>query len=258
VRIATFNILHGRAPSERFVDEERYAAAIASLDADVLALQEVDRSQPRSGCADQTALAAEAMGATHHRFEPALWGTPGATWVPADGHERPGAAAYGIALLSRWPVLGWHAFPLPRLRTQAPYLHKEPMRPVWVREEPRTALVAEVETPIGRIRVVTTHLSFLPWWNGHQLRALGRRVGRSDVPTILAGDLNLRPRRAVRLTGMRPAASALTFPSPDPTAQLDHLLVAGGLRPVSGEAVALPVSDHLALVADLRTDSSPS
>jgi hypothetical protein len=42
----------------------------------------------------------------------------------------------------------------------------------------------------------------------------------------------------------------------DPTVQLDHILVAGGLHAVSGGRVPLPVSDHLALVADLQHDLS--
>ncbi len=130
------------------------------------------------------------------------------------------------------------------------------MRLVWVQEEPRVALLAELDTPLGRMRVVTTHLSFLPWWNGHQLRTLVRRIGPSEVPTVLTGDLNLPPRRAARVTGMRPVASGLTFTSADPTVQLDHILVKGRLRAVSGGAVALPVSDHLALVADLEHDPS--
>ena len=255
VRVATFNILNGRAPNESCVDVERYAAAIASLDADVLGLQEVDRNQPRSGRADLTALAAEAMGAAHHRFEPALWGTPGATWSPV-GDEQPSTPAYGVALLSRYPVLEWRAFSLPRIRTRAPHLLRDPLRPVWVHEEPRIALLAELETPLGRMRVLSTHLSFLPWWNGHQLRALVRRSGRSEVPTVLIGDLNLPPRRAARITGMRPVANGPTFPAPAPTTQLDHILVTGRLRVGSGGAVALPVSDHHALVADLQADPS--
>ena len=42
----------GRTPGEDHVDAGRFAAAVASLDADVLALQEVDRGQPRSGYVD--------------------------------------------------------------------------------------------------------------------------------------------------------------------------------------------------------------
>jgi len=255
VRVATFNILNGRAQHESVVDEEQYGGAIASLDADVLALQEVDRNQPRSRGADLTALAAEAMGAVAHRFEPALLGTPG-SWSPTED-AQPSAPAYGVALLSRFPVLEWRAFQLPRMRARSPYLPKDPRRLVWVREEPRVALVAELDTPLGRMRVATTHLSFLPWWNGHQLRSLVRRVGPSDVPTVLLGDLNLRPRRATRITGMRPVASGPTFPSDDPTVQLDHILVKGQLDAVTGGPVALPVSDHLALVADLESHSAP-
>ena len=67
----------------------------------MLALQEVDRNQPRSHNADLTAVAAEAMGAREHRFVAALAGSPGATWMAATGEEQPDAAAYGVAMLSR-------------------------------------------------------------------------------------------------------------------------------------------------------------
>src|SRR3954466_6159476 len=107
MRVATFNILHGRSPADDRVDVDRFARAVEDLDADVLALQEVDRNQPRSGHADLTAVAAEAMGAVDHLFVAALAGTPGATWMAATGEEQPDSAAYGIALLSRRPVSAW-------------------------------------------------------------------------------------------------------------------------------------------------------
>ena len=108
MRLATFNILHGRSQADDRVDLDRFSEAISSLDADVLALQEVDRYQARSSDADLTALAAEAMGAPEHRFVAALSGVPGATWMAAVGDEQPDSAAYGIALLSRFPVRAWH------------------------------------------------------------------------------------------------------------------------------------------------------
>ena len=45
MRLATFNLLHGRSLTDGLVDSDRLAAAVAALDADVLALQEVDRDQ---------------------------------------------------------------------------------------------------------------------------------------------------------------------------------------------------------------------
>ena len=89
VRLATFNMLHGRSLEDGRVDPERFADAIRALDADVLALQEVDRHQARSEGADFTAIAAEAMGAHEHRFVAALAGTPGATWSAATGEGSP-------------------------------------------------------------------------------------------------------------------------------------------------------------------------
>ena len=48
MRVATFNILHGRNPADDVVDVATFARPSRGLDADVLALQEVDRNQPRS------------------------------------------------------------------------------------------------------------------------------------------------------------------------------------------------------------------
>jgi endonuclease/exonuclease/phosphatase family metal-dependent hydrolase len=92
MRVATFNILHGRAVGDG-VDPRRLADCVRRLDPDVLSLQEVDCDQPRSDRADLTAVAAEAMGAVEHRFVAAISGTPGATWMAATGHEQPGTAA---------------------------------------------------------------------------------------------------------------------------------------------------------------------
>jgi hypothetical protein len=64
------------------------------------------------------------------------------------------------------------------------------------------------------------------------------------------GDLNMQPAEARRLTGMRSLADGATYPWHAPSEQIDHLLVHGDLRG-SGGPVALPVSDHLALVSDL-------
>lgn len=255
MRLVTFNILNGRHPADDHVDVDAFAAAVRSLDADVLALQEVDRNQPRSGHADLTAVAAEAMGATDSRFVAALSGSPGATWVAATGEEQPDAAAYGIALLSRRPVRAWQIIRLPVLRTRVPMKFRDSLLPTLVQDEPRVAVAADVETGgatgSGVITVANTHLSFVPWWNGRQLRSLVSSLDTSQRPLVVVGDLNMDGERAVRTTRMRALAAHPTFPSHAPGEQLDHVLADGDVSVRATEAREMPLSDHRALVVDL-------
>ena len=249
VRIATFNILHGRSLEDGRVDVDRLADAVTSLDADVLGLQEVDRDQPRSLGADLTAVAAQAMGAAEHQFVAALAGTPGGTWMAATGDEQPGSATYGIALLSRYPVVSWRVVRLPALRASVPMWFKGSRKPVWVSDEPRVAVAAVLDGPFGEFSVCNTHLSFIPGWSALQLRRLVRSLTGTREPMVLMGDLNMEQRQAAAVTGLRPIASAPTFPLASPKRQLDHVLVRGRLS-ASGPAEAhrLPLSDHRALV----------
>ncbi len=251
MRVATFNILNGRSPVDDRVDVDRFAAAVKALDADVLALQEVDRNQPRSAHADLTAVAAEAMGAVEHRFVAALSGSPGSAWIAATGDEQPDAAAYGIAFLTRYPVTAWEVIRLPPVPTRFPMKFRHTPWPVWVRDEPRVAVVASVATPRGEVAFVNTHLSFIRWWNGRQLRRLVAGLEHVRRPLVLMGDLNMGPGRATAVTGLHPLAEHRTFPAQAPVEQLDHLLVDGSLRARSSDAPRLEMSDHRPLVADL-------
>jgi endonuclease/exonuclease/phosphatase family metal-dependent hydrolase len=252
MRLATFNILHGRSPVDGAVDLDRFADAVRRLDADVLALQEVDRDQPRSQLADLTAVASDAMGARSHRFVAALAGTPGATWLAATGEEQPGTATYGVALLSRYPVHSWQVIRLPPLRARFPMWSRGARRVIVVDEEPRVAVAGLVATPHGDVTCACTHLSFVPLWNALQLRRLRRDLGSLPGPLVLMGDLNMAGRRPARITGYHSLASAPTFPADAPTRQLDHILLRGSLPPVGAvESPELPLSDHRPLVAEL-------
>lgn len=251
MRLATFNILNGRTASDDQVELGTFRDAVASLDADVLALQEVDRNQPRSGHTDLTAAAADAMGAVDHRFVAALNGSPGATWIAATGREQPDSAAYGIALLSRYPVAAWEVIRLPTLHTRVPMWFRGSRLPTFVRDEPRVAVAAVIEAPDGPLTVANTHLSFVPWWGGRQLRALVKSLDRFGHNLVLMGDLNMSLDRAAAITGMRGLVAAPTFPADSPREQLDHILARDDWATVSGEARRLPISDHRALVVDV-------
>ena len=225
VRLGTWNVLHAGSPADDEVDLDRFATAVRGLDVDVLGLQEVDRGQPRSHRADLAAVAAEAMEAGEHRFAPTLIGLPG-DWAPAGEDGACRTPAYGIALLSRFPVTDWRVVRLPRLPRKLPLLLGRPRRLVIVRDEPRVALVARIRTPHGPVRVATTHLSFIAGWNLLQLRHLVRAL-RGPEPLVLTGDLNLGVRRARLGSGLQALTAAYTFPADAPRRRIDHLLEIG-------------------------------
>lgn len=252
MRLATFNILHGRSTVDGEVDLDRFGAAVRALDADVLALQEVDRDQPRSHGADLTVVAADAMDAPHHRFVAVLHGEPG-LWTAATGDHQPATASYGIALLSRHPVREWRVLTLPTLRRRTPVRWPGQRWPTLVRDEPRAALAAVVDAPTGTLTVVATHLTFIPGWNVRQLRHLVSQVQPLPRPLVLTGDLNLEADRPQRVTGMRPLVTADTYPVSEPVRQLDHVLADGPVHADGrGRAVDTGLSDHRALVVDLH------
>jgi endonuclease/exonuclease/phosphatase family metal-dependent hydrolase len=256
MRVASFNILHGRALSDQRVDLDRLADAIKVLDPDILALQEVDRLQPRSHGADLTAVAADAMGAVSHRFVAALAGTPGATWMAATEDDVPGIASYGIALLSRYPARSWQVLRLPQIRRRFPMWLPGPRKMIMVHEEPRAVVIGDLETPRGPLVVANTHLSYVPGWGRLQLRRIRRDLAAVPGPALLVGDLNMNHPKPARLTGYRPLATHLTFPATAPDRQLDHILLRGDLGAVlTSSALELPLSDHRALVVEIADPS---
>lgn len=263
MRLATFNLLHGRSVADQTVDAGRLDAAIRQIDADVLCLQEVDHRQERSHRTDMTRAVAEAMDAPVWRFAPTLLGVPGGAWRRADPqdpvHRGDGRgrltslteAAYGISLVSRHPVAEWRGMLFPAAPLRAPVMMPGTGRAVLLDDEPRAALAAVLDTPEGLLTVVSTHLSFVPGWNARQLRQLIARVADLPEPLILLGDLNL-PGAVPRLvTGWQQLARVATYPAWQPRVQLDHALARRpGWTPTAVRAVPLPLSDHCALVID--------
>src|SRR4051794_30185295 len=145
--------------------------------------------------ADLTAVAAEAMGAVDSQFVAALSGTPGGTWMAATGDEQPGSASYGIALISRLPVVSWRVVRLGASRGRLPMWFKGSRKPMLVSDEPRVAVAAVLDGPHGQFTVANTHLSFIPGWNALQLRRLVRSLQGNREPLVLMGDLNMEPRQ---------------------------------------------------------------
>ncbi|PZR53192.1 endonuclease [Xylanimonas oleitrophica] len=247
-RLVTFNVQHGRSQHDGRVDPARLADAVVGLGGDVVALQEVDRWQPRSLGSDLAHAVVEATGVVEHRYLPALAGLvsgPGAAPRRARGDEPPHVPAYGIALLSRHPVREWWRVRLP---VATPWLGPVHLGP----DEPRVALAAVVETPDGPLTVVATHLSSWRRWNRVQLRWLARHLRAAPRPLVLLGDLNVPAPEPARITGWRPLVHVPTFPRHRPRTTIDHVLADGDVEATGpARAVDTGVSDHRAVVVDV-------
>lgn len=261
LRLGSFNLLSGRSLADGSIHSDRLVQAVSELDVDVLAVQEVDRWQPRSGRIDQTALIAQTLDAVTSRFVPTVAGTPGESgWssagsLPREQSEQNGdRPQFGVALISRLPVAEWHVLRLRPASGRFPLLIPgRPARVLWLNDEPRVVVAAVLERP--RITIACTHLSFVPLVNARQLLTVRRWLAGLPGPRLLMGDLNLPGPIARRITGWTPLVSSPTFPAPDPLLQLDHVLAADlptGTRADGRVHPRLPISDHRAVTVDLR------
>jgi len=225
MRVVTFNICHATRGRGTAVDHLALVAACVALDADVLALQEVDRGTRRSDGVDQLALVAEACHMTH-AFVPVL--SVGGGWS-------------GNALLVRGRI---HEVETVRLRGRAR----------WPRPDRRGALVARVAVGDVAATVAVAHLSLAVLDNVAQERAVLARLTSRPGPHVLLGDLNRRlpwVRWQVERAGLELVSQGgPTAPADAPRFRIDHIAV-GGFTVTAVEVVDTGTSDHLAVSAEL-------
>jgi endonuclease/exonuclease/phosphatase family metal-dependent hydrolase len=255
LRAATWNLLHGRSLTHGQVRVDELTAGARLLDADVVALQEVDRHQDRSGGSHQTQVVAEATGAPSWLFVPAVWGEPGRSWDPVhpDDADQDDRAAYGIGLVSRLEVLEWDVLRFPPAPFGMPLLVPG-QGMIKVDDEPRVAVSAVLAGPSGPFTAIGTHLSFVPGFNVRQLRQLVGWARTKPGPRLVLGDLNMPGRLPGWVSGWSQLARVATYPSWKPRVQFDHVLSdeLGEDSVRARESLRLPVSDHNALAVTLR------
>ncbi|MEP9378811.1 endonuclease/exonuclease/phosphatase family protein [Aquabacter sp. CN5-332] len=238
LRVVTYNVRRCYGLDGRY-SPERIAEVLTEIQADVVALQELDVKRVRSGGIDQALAIASALRMNLH-FHPAV---------------RVVEELYGDAILSALPLRLVKAGPLPG--TGGP-----------LRIEPRGALWVEASLPGAQVQIINTHFGLLsrerliqaramlgPDWLGHPA---------CTGPVVLLGDLNSRPSSlayrhlaarledAQRSGGRRPLP---TFPTRWPVLRIDHVFVGGGIevenvRTLRG-GIARRASDHVPLCVDL-------
>ena len=220
IKLASYNI-HGGIGADGHFNRVRILGVLRELQADVIALQEVETG------AEGREILAYLAGETglHAVAGPTLWRETG---------------LYGNALLTRWPALDQQRLDL---SVQA--------------HEPRGALSITVACP-GRLQIVTTHLGLWPGERRYQVRRLLDLFDVQRVmPAVLMGDINEwllwgQPLRWLHAYFKETPAPA-TFPSRFPLFSLDRIWVRPR-RALVGVNVhvsegARRASDHLPITA---------
>ena len=238
LRVMSFNIAAGIGGLDAIV------STIRASEADVVALQEVDvHWSPRSGFVDQATTLGARLG-MQVRFAP-IYRLP-----PATDSTPP--REYGVALLSRHPILAFSNRMLTRRSTQDTTAPPAPMPGL---------LDATLDVAGERIRVLDTHLDYRadPTVRRQQVAEMIAVIGGSDLPTILMGDLNAPPAAPelapllARLADRWPADAGpgFTYPAKAPARRIDFVLTSSHFRTASATVPATLVSDHRPVVVDL-------
>ncbi len=227
IRVASYNIKHGLGNDGR-LDLDRTTTLLDNLGVDVIGLQEVDNKVNRSGGVDQASYIGEQLGMNS-----------------AFGSFMPyGGGHYGLALLSKFPIVSETEIQLPK------------------GNEPRVALACELELPDGR-RIVAVNVHF-DWvkddsFRFAQAQAVSEYLKNLSKPYVLLGDFNdeLNSRTLDLLSqGMleakTPESDRFTFSATNPQREIDFIFAS----PSStwefeyGRAIdAEKTSDHRPVVA---------
>ncbi|MBZ0113057.1 MAG: endonuclease/exonuclease/phosphatase family protein [Thermoanaerobaculia bacterium] len=246
LRVATLNIAHGRGLAKHQAllakhqvedNLHRIAELVGEQDPDLVALQEADGPSVWSGNFHHVETLAQHIDHSHAFLgEHNLFGLgvhnliSGTALISRNGMIQPSSQRFG----SSW-------------------------------RDTKGFVVATLPVPAWgfSIDVVSTHFEALhPAVRRRQIRLLAHYLGQRTRPLVVLGDFNaswcresgqFRPlAQRLGLRTHQPYHKAPTFPSVRPWRRLDWILVSRELEFVRYETLSTPVSDHLAVVADIR------
>ena len=237
----TYNIQAGGG------DIARVGSAIRESGADIAALQEVDvHWSSRSSFVDQ----ADSLG-KYLRMQVRFANIYDLPATDSSGGRR----QFGVAVLSRYPIVAFTNHTITRLSTQTTTPTPAPA-PGF--------LDATIDFHGTNIRVFTTHLDYRadPRVREAQVRDMLGIIGDSDAPTILFGDLNatpdapeLRPLLAKLHDSWSSSRGAgLSYPATNPEKRIDYVLTSRHFSVRDARVLSTLASDHRPVVVDLALE----
>ncbi len=232
----TLNTRHGTDTAGRPTLDEQAALVKGRLDhsgPSVVLLQECDHGMARSGRVDQPARFAE------------LLGLPGAVF---GSNLRRDGGQYGTAILTDLAVHGVEHILLESQSTG----HVTHLDGTVHGQEQRGLLLVRCA---GDILVVNVHASVWAEERRTMRDEIAEIARRHHGPLIIGGDFNsddpTEDLRIEELTDTSGGETAATFPSGDPIARIDRILVRG-LETVGHRNTPTLLSDHHLVSADLE------
>ena len=242
LRTMTYNI-HGCVGMDREIRPDKIAEVIGDLSVDLAALQEVDIEKNHEHNRNQADRLAKILNMN-------------CVFFPV---ETKGLHAFGLAVLSRFPLQEVHTDRLPNLY---------PKLKLDLRK--RGVIRTKIQTPAGPIHLFNTHLSLYQLERRKQLNAMLTKDRLLPVPegepVIFCGDLNSVPlsstyRKLSRELIDVQKVSHLqhppkpTFHSRSPFLRIDHIFISPHFIPSKVEVVNTSdvqrLSDHLPLFTEL-------
>lgn len=245
LRVATYNIAAGTGMDRTF-DVERQIEALRATGADIIGLQEVDvHWGARSQWRDLATEIADGLGMN------VFFGHIYDLDPPAEGRPR---REFGIAILSRYPIVYAENHWITRLSTQA----GDP------RPEPAPGFPEIVVNVLGaHVHIYATHLDYRGDPTVRQMQVadmLRIMAGDRGERQILLGDFNARPAAAelaplwsyvTDAWAVAGAGPGFTYPTSAPDRRIDYITVTPRLTVRSARVPYTDASDHLPVVADL-------
>jgi len=223
LKLMTFNMHRGIDKNGR-LDLGAIAEVITASDANIIALQEVERYSIRTGFQDQIKKLSEKteMNYAYSKSTNILNGE------------------YGNGLLSKYPIEEYKAIDLPSYGEQ------------------RTVLRAIINVNGLRLVVYNTHLGLKAIEREEQLEFIMQMISEETLEYILMGDLNTKINKLKMVTDtMKDSAQnseklqQSTFEEEGIQERIDYIFVSSNIKVVNYDVILSEASDHYPVISEI-------